>query len=167
MDKKLALIGTLLIAVGVLQILNHTGVIAVGWNGIAWLCLAALGLWMIIKGFSAAGKAGGGIFWGTLFVIAGCVNFGERAGLFSLPGYLDMPMLFLAVGIAFLVVFIHKPQDWHVIVLSTVFTALGTLMLLAELDFISQWVVRDAIAQYWPVGLIVFGLALLLNKRTA
>ena len=167
MDKKLALIGTLLIGVGVLQILNHTGVITVGWNGIAWLCLAALGLWMIIKGFSTAGKARGGIFWGTLFLIAGCVNFGERAGLFYVPGYLDMPMLFLAVGIAFLVVFIHKPQDWHVIVLSTVFTALGTLMLLAELDFISQWVVRDAIAQYWPVGLIVFGLALLLNKRTA
>jgi hypothetical protein len=37
-------------------------------------------------------------------------------------------------------------------------------MVLAELDILSAWDVRIAVSNYWPVAVILFGAAMLLNS---
>jgi hypothetical protein len=99
--------------------------------------------------------------------VIGLSCFLDEAGIVWIPGRLMFPLCFVGLGLAFLLIVAGDPHRWHMLVPGLFFTGLGAVILLAELDYLSRWGVQQVVHQYWPVALILFGISLLLNRRSA
>ena len=76
-------------------------------------------------------------------------------------------MLLVVVGCGFLLSFLRQWREWHLAVPAVAFLGIGGVMLLAEFGYLGRWMVLDAIRQWWPLALVLFGAALLMNRGTA
>jgi hypothetical protein len=164
MKFRFSWFGVALILIGAALLLHRLGVVSLGWHVVAWGVVTLIGVVKLFNGFSL--KQRGSAFWGTAFFLIGLYNVVAELGVFEFQEYLVAPALVLTLGTAFLAVFLVMPRDWHNLVPSLFFLGLGTLMVLAEMGFLFRWQVEDLVGTYWPVGLILFGAALLLSRRS-
>ena len=169
---KVSWFGAALVLVGAALLLDRTGVVSLGWHGVFWGAVAVFGAVKVVNCFvlrKAAPDAKGhcGIFWGTLLFLFGLYNLLEDLGAFEVHSYFGFPVLFVMVGLAFLAVFVSRPRDWHVLIPACLFIGVGAVMIVAELGMLDRWEIQDAVRSYWPIALILFGGALLLNRRSA
>ncbi len=169
---KLPWFGIALIVVGGVLFLDRSGFLSFGWGGIFWIFLALFGAWKLITSFPSreAGGAGGsrgGVFWGTMFLLFGLTNLLEHLDVVDLSSYLFVPLLLGMAGLAFLMLFVSWPREWHVLVPAVVCIGLGAITTAAELGTFDRWELREVVGTYWPVALILFGAALLLNRNSA
>lgn len=165
MKSKFPLFGVLLIVVGGVMLLQRTGVVDVGWHLVFWTLVTAAGAFKIVRGFTS--PASGGQFWGTIFFGVGLTFVLEHLGLVWIPGPVGIPLLLLLVGAAFLVKFAALRRDWHLLIPGVLFAGLGSSLLFSEMGWFPDWDLLSPLATYWPVVLILFGTALLLNRRSA
>ena len=70
----------------------------------------------------------------------------------------------ILAGAGIMLTFAARPKNWHLLVPAFILMGLGTVMAMAEEGFFDRWEVIDWIRTWWPVGLILFGLAMLLNR---
>jgi hypothetical protein len=163
MHKGFPLFAVLLILIGALMLLDRSHVVEFGWTMVLWTLLAVLGGYKLVSGFRPSG--GGSIFWGTVFLAVGCYGVLGELELFALPGGTLFPSLLIVMGIGALLMVLRRPREWHVAVLALLLLLCGAAMLLAEGGYLTRPMVLDLLKQWWPVALIVFGAALLLNGR--
>ena len=91
----------------------------------------------------------------------------EDLGVVYISSYLLFPWTVVLVGVAFLMMFVVSPRNWHVLVPTVFFLGAGAVMVLAEMGYFDRWDVMDAMRQYWPIALILFGITLLLNRKSS
>ena len=161
MRKGFPVFAVLLILLGSLMLLDRAGVVTFGWLLIFWLIVTVFGGFKIVRGIRMAST--GEVFWGTVFFFVGFYNAASDAGILYLPGGVLFPAFLLVMGVGFLIGFISQPREWHLLVPALIFTCVGGLMTLVEMELVGRWTVVDAVRQWWPAGLILFGAALLLN----
>jgi hypothetical protein len=157
--------GIALVIFGAGLLLNRLNILDVRFSTIFWCVISLLGLVTAARGFS--GNVRWKIFWGTLWFLYGMFFFLSTSELVETRGYTFVPASFLILGIAFLMMYFNNVQDWFFLVLAVVFGGIGTLATLAELDYLSRWELHDALQMYWPIILILFGLAFILRRRNS
>jgi hypothetical protein len=157
--------GAGLIVVGSAMLLHRMGVVTFGWHAAFWGVVALAGLYKVVTAFTT-GRAGAA-FWGTVFLVVGGYQTLEYLGVVYVSSYLLFPWTVVLVGAGFLMMFAVRPRDWHVLVPAAFFVGTGTVMVLAEMGYFDRWDVMDALRQYWPIALILFGITLLLNRRSS
>jgi hypothetical protein len=165
MAKRFSWLGVGLIAIGTAMILDRLDVISWSWHIVLWALLAFFGAFKVVSGFQQ--KRRGRVFWGTMLFLFGLYGVLRELDLFGVPSYLCLPLLMLMVGMSFLVMYISSPKDWHLIVPALSFLGIGGVLLLTEVGVLYRWDVLPLIKSYWPVALILFGLSLLLSRRSA
>jgi hypothetical protein len=162
MKKSFPFFAVLLILAGALMLLERAGVLDFGWVGLFWTALALLGAAKLVQGFR--NPSGEGIVWGTIFFCVGTYQVMSEGGMFDLPGGMLFPAFLVIIGFGFLLALIRRPRDWHLAIPALVLLGLGWAMILAELELLERWQVIDGIRTWWPAGLVLFGVALLLNS---
>jgi hypothetical protein len=164
MVRRFSWLGVGLIVIGTAMILDRLDVISWSWHVALWALLALFGAYKVVSGFQW--KHSGGAFWGTMLFLFGLYGVVRKLDLIDVPSYLCAPLLMVMVGTSFLVMYISKPKDWHLIVPALSFLAIGGVLLLTEVGVLYRWDVLPLIKSYWPVTLILFGLALILSRRS-
>jgi hypothetical protein len=71
--------------------------------------------------------------------------------------------LFLVSGAGLLLAFLVSPRDWYLLVPAACFLIVGGAILSTELGVWATWEVAPVVNRWWPAGLVLFGMALLLN----
>ena len=165
MQKKIPWVGAVLILAGVLLLVHRFGYITLHWHEIGWGVIALYGAVKAVNGFSR--HSAGTAFWGTAFFLIGAVGFAHplRFGIFgSLSG---ASVILLILGVSFLIAFLSNTQEWHFVIPSLFFAGLGALFVASDYDYFSRWDLVEAVGKYWPLALILFGVSLILNRRSA
>jgi len=162
-QSKLSIIGVLLIAFGSVLLLDRLDVIYFGWDRIIWMFAGIYGAILAVDGFT--NKRRGKIFWGSLLFFASIVFSLYVWDVIWWMDYYWPSSLSLALGLAFLMLYLIEPKNIGVLVPAVLFCGFGGLMLLVEYYYIDWWDVRRVIRDYWPVALILWGIAILIRRR--
>jgi hypothetical protein len=151
----------LLIVIGAGMLLQRLHVIWVGWPAVLWMMVTVGGAVMLYNGLVL--KSRGGVFWGLVwFAFGGACLLRSYEVLWLEPGIV-VSGLFLVSGAGLLLVFLVSPRDWYLLVPAACFLIVGGAVLSTELGVWATWEVAPVVNRWWPAGLVLFGLALLLN----
>jgi hypothetical protein len=161
MRKGFALFPVLLILVGAALLLDRAHVLSFGWWSIFWAVVTVLGAHKMYLAFRSPAERG--MVWGTMLFFVGLYNVLEDFNVLLLPGGTLFPAFLVVVGLGFFLALLRQPREWHLAVPALAFLGIGTVMVLAEIDYLGRWAVLDMIRQWWPIALVLFGAALLLN----
>ena len=156
--------GILLIALGATLLLDRLEIIYFGWGKIFWMFLGIWGAVLAVQGFSL--KRRGRVFWGSLVFFASLLFSLDQWGVFWWSDELWVGGISLALGMAFLMLFVFEPGNFGVLVPTFLFGGFGAAMILVDYNYLDWWDVRHYIRNYWPLLLVLWGIAILLRKRT-
>ena len=101
---------------------------------------------------------------GTILFFVGLYLVLEDLHVLLFPGGTLFPLFLVVVGLGFFLALLRQPHEWHLAVPALCFLGVGAVMVLAEIDYLGRWAVLDMIRQWWPLALVLFGAALLLNR---
>jgi hypothetical protein len=160
--KKVSWFGVGLILVGVAMLLDRFDVFSFGWMPVLWALVAVLGLVKAIDGFGK--KKSGRVFWGTFWFLFGTYSLLRYIDVVELRSYWWLPALVLMLGFSQLMKYANTPKEWHLLVPAVLLLAIGAAMVLTEFGYFYHHDVVEAIRIYWPVGLIFFGLSLIMQR---
>jgi hypothetical protein len=153
--------GIVLILIGVLLLLRQLHVFWFHGPVVLWGLLAALGFYRLVLGLRRDGK---GVVFGSMAAIIGSYMVLHDLGYAYLPHYQIFPGMMMLVGVGVLMTVIAAPRKWHNLVPAFLFIGFGAVMAMAEEGMFDRWEVMDFVRMWWPVGLILFGIALLVNR---
>lgn len=159
--RRFSWLGIGMIAIGTAMLLDRTHVLRFEWITVVWCVIGLFGLLRAIDGFGK--KAKGRVFWGTFLFLFGMYATLRNLDIVELRTYWWPSAMLLVVGFALFVVVASSPKDWHLLIPALLLTGMGTVIILADLGYIYRYDVVEAVRLYWPVGLILFGLALVLK----
>ena len=151
-----------LVLVGTTMLLDRFTVIRFEWMTVLWAVVAVFGLVKAVDGF--AKRRSSKVFWGTFFFLLGVYATLRHLDIVELRSYWWPPAVLLIIGFSILMMYVSSPRDWHLLVPAILCLGVGSAVVLAELGFIYRYDVSEAVRMYWPVGLILFGLALVLRR---
>jgi hypothetical protein len=154
-----------LIVLGLSLMLHRLQLVDVPWYSMLWILVTILAAIRLFNGFVL--KKRGNVFWGFFWMAIGCGATLYAYNLFDPGGGMMVAAATIVVGVAFLLMFVTVPRDWYVLVPAAFFLLLGGTILCVELGYFDSWDVAPLISSYWPVALILFGGAILLNKRSS
>ncbi len=155
-------IGIVLILVGSALLLDRVGVIRFGLPPLLWSLLAIFGALKAIEGFSR--KKSGRVFWGTFLFLLGVYGVLRYLDVIELRSYWMMPAILVIAGLSILMMFVSSPKDWHLLIPALLLTGTGSAIILTELGYLYRYDVLESLRIYWPVGIILFGLALIVRN---
>lgn len=160
--RSLVWLGSALIIVGALLLLDNIAVVGVSWWLLFWGGLAAASGVVFVRKIRA--KQDGSFWWVLLFCFS-LYKFLDAAGWIDVPAWYGFPLVLFALAAAFGLQVVARPGDWHMLVPAIVCAAVGIVILLSETGALAQTEARALLASYWPVALLLFGAALLINSR--
>lgn len=163
MNSRSSVFGIFLIVLGSVLLLDRLGVISFGWGRIFWLFLGIWGAVLALQGFTM--KRRGRIFWGSLLFFLGILFSLDAWDLIWLTDELGVGGMSLALGLAFVMLYVFEPRNLGVLAPAVLFVGFGAAMILVEYGYLDWWEVRRTIRHYWPVVLILWGAAILLKRR--
>ncbi|MBN1782850.1 hypothetical protein JW948_17075 [bacterium] len=103
------------------------------------------------------------MFWGSFLA---CIGAFLLLRNYDLIPYLDFdelwPVIFIALGVSFLLRFIVNPRDWGVLIPCTLFLFFGLKNLACEMSDL-YWEHDMLIDQFWPLILIVIGSGVVIS----
>ncbi len=155
-------LGVGLVLVGGTMLLDRIGVVQVGWQPVLWALLSVYGIVKAIDGFSK--KKSGRVFWGTFLFLFGVYNVLRHLDIVELRSYWLFPAIVLIVGFSLLMMYLSSPKDWHLLIPAVALLGTGVVIVLTEFGYFYRYDVMEAFRMYWPIGLILFGLALVLRR---
>ena len=153
-------LGIALIVVGAAMLLDHLHFFALSWWLVFWATVTVVSAVMLIRN---ARRREGGIFWLTILFFFALYKTLRQMGALEIHEEWGFPLLLVIGGIGIGIVVAAHPQRWHLLVPALALIAAGGAMLLAEFNVLSVWEVRSAVSSYWPVAVLLFGAAMLLN----
>jgi hypothetical protein len=163
MSSQSRVFGILLIALGAMLLLDRLEVVSFGWGRIFWMFIGLWGALLAAQGFTL--KRRGRIFWGSLLFFLGIFFTLDAWDLIWLTDELGFGGVSLALGLAFVMVYVVEPRNFGVLVPAMLFVGFGVAMILVELNYLDWWEVRRVIRTYWPLVLILWGAAMLVKRR--
>jgi len=156
--RRPVFIGTALIVLGALMLLDQLEVLEVTWP---WF-LVVIGAAFLVRAYVE--KNTHPIFVGTLLVLLGLVFLADQG---SIPGYYvreSWPLLILAVGGAFLVSWLFDRKYEGHLRAAIILLIIGGFFALVEEHYIRWRVMRD-ISDWWPLGMLALGIWLVARPR--
>ena len=164
-DRKTSIswFGLGLVVVGALLLMGKMELFHLRFSSIFWPVIMLFSIFGVGRGFSQMRR--GKIFWGTLGFLYGLFFFLRSADFVEVPARLFVPATFLIVGISFFMTYLAKMKDWFFLIPAGIAGAVGTLFLLADLEYLSYWEVADTLHMYWPVILIALGIIFLFRRK--
>ncbi|MDZ7261295.1 MAG: DUF5668 domain-containing protein [candidate division KSB1 bacterium] len=163
-NKKSIIPGVLLIVVGLLLLLSRLDLLQFNWGHLYPLLLMALGLLCFLT--IRRRKDAGAVFPGTIFFLLGLFFFLRNYDLiyYLYPDEI-WPIFLIIFGLAFIALYLFKPQDWGVLIPGSLLLFFGIVFFLRELDLI-YWRTQEYIERFWPLILIVIGTGIVLSSLT-
>lgn len=155
-------IGIVLILLGSALLLDRIGVVRFGMQPLLWALLAIFGALRAIEGFGR--KKSGRVFWGTFLFLLGVYGVLRYLDVVELRSYWIMPAILVIAGLSMLMMFVSSPQNWHLLIPALLLAGTGSAIILTELGYLSRYDVVESLRLYWPVGIILFGLALVVRN---
>ena len=155
--------GIALIVFGTALLLNKLDLISVQFNHIFWPLMMLLGIAGVSKGYTRNRR--GKIFGGTVLFLYSLFFFLRSLDSLDLHRYMFIPATFLIFGIAFVMMYLHNIRDWFLLIPAVLFCGIGILFIMTELGYLYRWEVWEAVHLYWPIGLILLGIAIILRRR--
>ncbi|MBD3290192.1 hypothetical protein GF337_15400 [candidate division KSB1 bacterium] len=159
-SKTSLLPGILLIIIGSLLLIHKLNIFYFDWQQTYPILFILIGIMLFVSYFM--NRNTNSVFWGTIIALAGVFFFLRN---YHVIDYYYMseawPVFMIILGIAFLVLFVVKPQDWGVLIPAGIFLVIGTSFLLRNLHL---WYARDIIQRYWPLLLIIIGAGVILSS---
>jgi hypothetical protein len=163
LQRRFSWFGVALIVTGLLLIAHRVYFWQLDSSRIFAILLMFWGLLGVGRGF--ARNRQGKIFWGSVLFLYGVYFFLHTLDRYDIREWLFFPASFLIFGIAFFMAFLGNMRDWFYLIPAFFVGGVGVLFILSDLDYLSSWDVWEFMHRYWPVALIVIGLALLLRRR--
>ncbi|MFC1553810.1 hypothetical protein ACFL7D_04165 [candidate division KSB1 bacterium] len=167
--------GLILVGIGVVMILDSIDIYYVPWDLLIPVITVFLGLHMWIKSTRREDRRG--VFSGTFLVVLGGFYFAWNYGTLDYYFYFQnpYPIFPMALGLAFLSVFVASPRKWWAILPAIIFLGIGFMGFLVSMrrfrfydwdDFrhyiyISPHFFKDI---FFPAILVVIGLILILSN---
>lgn len=163
--KKLSLTpGFVLILIGLWLMADH-----VSWIENMWMAYFPF----LILFFSAVlfcdairRKSRNPVFWAVIYLIIGTFFAFRSYDILFKAGQPFWPVFPISLGIAFVVLFLIKPQDWGVLIPACIFLFFGVsassdLMFDVTIDWL------HVLEVYWPVLVIVVGVGVVFSGFAA
>ena len=163
MDRRTSIAGIALILLGALLLIAKLDLVSFSAGDLLWVLAAVGGGVMIYRGFAAHGPASGRIFWGTVFLAVAALQLADRWMATGLDPGVGGPLYLAAPGLAWLLVVIKSPREWHVMVPAVALLALAWAMYMTEIGTFTRSEVMETVGNYWPAVLVAFGLAMILT----
>lgn len=160
---KIPVLGIILVVVGVGLLLRQLNIITIDAGTVIAAAVTVYGGTMIIRSFSLQIRQS--LFFGSLCFFSGIVILLGMYHVIERSPYIYIPAFLLVFGLAFLMLFIFNVKDIHLLVPASVFIGLGIAFMMTEIGYWYLEDVKDAIAMYWPVALILFGGLLLVRRK--
>jgi hypothetical protein len=143
------------------MLLDHLHILTMSWWLMFWASVAAGSAIVLVRNSQ---QKRGGVFWLTVLFFFALYKTLRLLGALEFHESMGLPLLVVIAGIGLVVVVVTHPVRWHMLVPAVALIGVGGAMVLAELDVLSAWDVRIAVSNYWPVAVILFGAAMLLNS---
>lgn len=163
MKRSISWAGIALIVMGGVLLLGKLGVVHIRFVTILWPLVMMFCLLGVGRGFSQSRR--GRIFWSTLGFLYGLFFFLRSFEAIDIPARLFVPATFIIIGISFFMTYLGKVKDWFFLIPAGIAFGVGTLFLLADLEYLSYWEVADTLHTYWPVLLILLGLIFIFRRK--
>lgn len=167
MDKqqfnRIPFFGIILVVIGVGLLLRQMHIIRVDGVSLLFLGLIAYGAAMIIRSFFTNIRQS--LFFGSLCFFSGIVLFLGKYELIEHSPYVYVPAFLMTFGLAFLMLFIFNFKDFHLLIPAVIFIGLGIAFMMTEIGYLYPSDVKEAIRQYWPVAIILFGILMLFRRK--
>ncbi len=164
-SKHFPWIGVVLMLAGLALLLNKLDILTVGTPTLLWVLCMLFGIAMVAQGFSTTN--GARIFFGTLFFLYGLYFILHSIDAFEMRSHLFIPASFLIFGFAFVMIYLNNFREWILLLPAVLLMGIGTLYIMGSMGYFNAWEMREMVRLYWPVGLIIIGLAIVLRRRTA
>jgi len=162
-SKRFPWFGVFLIVVGAGLLLDRLQIVTFGWQRIFWSVCAVCGFGMVIMGFVREYR--GHVFWGTILFLYGVFFTLRYFNTFEYHIHLFIPVSLVIIGLAFVMRVVYAPRDWSMLIPGTALVGLGTLLSLAEFGYIDRYDIWHNVRLYWPVLLVLLGLALFFKRK--
>ncbi len=162
-ESRVSLFGILLVLLGTFMLLDRFALIHLGWSSILWMFGAAFGAAITVEGFLRKRQAR--VFWGSLMLFVSALLLMRLWRWVDFWGIHWLAVLSLALGLAFLMLFVYNPRQLGVLIPALIFGGFGAAEFLVEWGYMDWWDVRYYVRHYWPVLLILLGVAILLKRR--
>ena len=163
-EQKYPLFAAALIIVGGLLLLRNLDILTLRFSNFFWPLIMILGLVGVGRGFSSDRR--GKIFWSTVVFLYALFFFLRSLDSIEVRGHLFIPASFLIFGLAFLMMYLANVREWPLLIPSLVLLGLGSIFVLDEYGYVDGWEVWYSVRQYWPIAIILFGLGILLRRRS-
>lgn len=163
-QPKFSLFGVALIVIGVLLLLRNLDVLTLRFASYFWPLIMLFGVVGVGQGFSANRR--GKVFWSTVVFLYALFFFLRSLDFIEMRGHFFIPASFLVFGLAFLMMYLVNVREWALLIPSFVLIGLGSIFILDEFGYVDGWEVWYSIRQYWPIAIILFGLGILLRRKS-
>lgn len=161
--------GLILVIIGVIMLLDQTGIYFFHWGLILPLLAVVLGLYMWVRALRSKEKRG--VFTGTLLIVFGGFfllwNYGPFYNHFYFRSY--VPIFPIAIGLAFFALFIVDFRKWWALFPAAFFLSIGGIGLASTLYILQNMIYRSrdiihVITDYFPMILVGIGLLLIIGS---
>lgn len=156
--------GVVLIVVGGVLLLSKLNVIELEFMQVFWPVVMLFGLLRVGQGFSR--NIPRRVFWGTLLFLYGLFFFLRTWEYVDMHPHRFLPASFLIVGIAFFMMYLNNVKEWLFLVPAVILTGIGGAFILTEVGYLDRWEVWEAVRLYWPIALVLVGIAIILRRRS-
>jgi hypothetical protein len=155
--------GIVLIILGAALLLDRLHVLNIDFSNVFWTLIMLIGIVGVGRGFARNRR--GKIFFGTIFFLYGMFFFLRSLDFVELHAHMLFPATLVIFGIAFLMIYLANFRDWFLLIPALFFGGVGVAFMLTELGYLYRWEVWEAVRLYWPIVLILFGVALIFRCR--
>ncbi len=155
--------GVALILFGTALLLTRFHLLDVRFSQVFWPLIMLFGIATVSRGYTRDRR--GKIYWGTVLFLYGLYFFLRSMENIEFRAYMFFPATFLVFGVAFVMVYLHNVRDWFLLIPASILCGIGVLFIMTEYGYVYGLDVWEAIHRYWPVALILIGVAMIMRRR--
>lgn len=126
--------------------------------------LFILGILGLMKGLSASPRRN--IYLPVFILALGAYYILGDAGFYFTDRGLTVSVIILLLGVSFYPLYFLVNRKWSYLLYGNLIMAAGLLFLAYYLEYIPTYIFRTVVEDYWPVALIIIGIAYLVNSFT-
>lgn len=126
--------------------------------------LFLLGILGLLKGLNASPRRS--IYLPVFILSLGAYYILGGAGFYEIDRGLTLSVIMLLSGVSFYPLYFLVSRKWSYLLYGNLMMAVGLLFLAYYLDYIPTYIFRTVVEDYWPVVLIIIGVAYLINSLT-
>ena len=156
--------GVGLIAIGTVMLLDRLDIFYVDWTIAVWGLIGVFGATRMIEGFRR--KLPARTFLGTFLFLFGMYNALRAFDVLYSRFHMFPPVLLLILGLSIVALYAINTKEWHLLIPAVAFIGLAAVWILIDLGYVYRYDVVDTVRDYWPIALILFGISLIIKRRS-